>query len=185
MSHLVINSIVIVSVTLLVSLEKPPKCENFFLSGSAQSSISAKFYPNFRANLVQNFTIFIRINWYLRPKFQIFIRDWRTPLRWLSGVLCHPYTWNKAKAPNLLENSILFVYCPGSVAMQQPLFNTAKDDAQRQQLPLTEKGFFSSNWRHIIPFKFTGWFSLLFAFFSLIYYEDNHSTSDARLAACF
>ena len=40
------------------------------------------------------------------------------------------YTWNKAKAPNLLENSILFVYCPGSVAMQQPLFNTAKDDAQ-------------------------------------------------------
>ena len=32
--------------------------------------------------------------------------------------------------PILLENSISFVYCPGSVAMQQPLFNTAKDDAQ-------------------------------------------------------
>ena len=54
------------------SLEKLPKyrhAENFFLSRSAQSSISAKFYPNFCANLVQNFTIFIRINWYLRPKF--------------------------------------------------------------------------------------------------------------------
>jgi hypothetical protein len=53
------------------------------LSGSAQSSVPAKFYPNFRANLVQRFAIIIRIKWYLRLKFlQKFIRDlhWHTPL---------------------------------------------------------------------------------------------------------
>ena len=77
-------------------IEKLPKyrdghAENFFLSGSAQSFISANFYLNFGTNLVQNFTIFIRINWYLRPKSQNFIQDRRTPLRWLSGVLISEY----------------------------------------------------------------------------------------------
>jgi hypothetical protein len=40
------------------------------LSGSAQSPVPAKSYPDFRANLVQKIAIIIRIKWYLRLKFQ-------------------------------------------------------------------------------------------------------------------
>ena len=54
------------------------------LSGSAQSSVAAKFYPYSRTYLFQDVNFFIRIRWYPQVNF---IRDLHTPLRGLSGVL--------------------------------------------------------------------------------------------------